>query len=60
MFYTYICLGSILVPSKLVNGHPNPKRGPRLQYSINGFRLTCLTILIVFIFGGLVPIFKDF
>lgn len=54
-FYLYICIASLLLPSKKVKGHPSPKRGPRLEYTINGFRLTCLTVFLVFIFGGVVP-----
>lgn len=54
-YYSYICLASVLLPAKIVNGHPNPKRGPRLQYSINGFTLTCVTIAIMLLFGGLIP-----
>lgn len=45
----------MVVPSKLVLGHPSPKRGPQLTYSINGFRLTVLTILLILIFGGIFP-----
>ena len=59
-YYAYICLASLLLPSKIVNGHPNPKRGPRLQYSINGFRLTCLTIFLMCGFGGLFPCLERF
>ena len=55
IFYAYICIGSMVIPGKTVNGHPNPKRGPQLQYSINGFKLTCITILFMIIFGGVVP-----
>lgn len=29
IYYTYICLASILLPAKIVKGHPNPKRGPQ-------------------------------
>jgi hypothetical protein len=54
-YYTYICAGSILIPSKQVKGHLQPKRGPQLTYSINGFRLTILTIVLVVIFGGVIP-----
>lgn len=54
-YYAYICLASILLPSKQVKGHPQPKRGPQLTYSINGFRLTILTIAIVLLFGGVFP-----
>lgn len=54
-YYVYICIASIIIPSKLVLGHPSPKRGKQLQYSINGFRLTIVTILIVLIFGGVFP-----
>ncbi len=52
IYYIYICLASMLVPSTPVKGHPQPKRGPQLDYSINGFRLTLLTIVIVLVFGG--------
>jgi hypothetical protein len=55
MFYAYICLGSLVVPARVVLGHPSPKRGPQLKYSINGFKLTVLTIAILVLFGGLVP-----
>lgn len=55
IYYTYICIASLILPAKIVNGHPNPKRGPQLKYSINGFKLTVLTILIMLIFGGIVP-----
>lgn len=48
----------MFLPAKIVNGHPNPKRGPQLKYSINGFKLTCLTIILMIIFGGLVPQFE--
>lgn len=47
----------MILPAKVVNGHPNPKRGPQLQYSINGFKLTCLTITLMLIFGGIIPQF---
>ena len=50
----------MVIPAKIVNGHPNPKRGPRLQYSINGFRLTCLTIILVGVFGNLIPALSDY
>jgi Delta14-sterol reductase len=59
-YYAYICLASILVPSRKVKGHPQPKRGPQLTYTINGFRLTILTILIVVLFGGVLPALKSF
>jgi hypothetical protein len=36
-------------------GHPNPKRGPQQEYWICGFRLTILTIVLVVLFGGMVP-----
>ena len=55
VYYAYICIASIIIPSKPVLGHPSPKRGKQLQYSINGFRLTIVTILIVIIFGGVFP-----
>lgn len=58
-YYTYICLGSILLPAKIINGHPNPKRGPRLQYSVNGFTLTCMTIVLMLLFGGVIPGFSS-
>lgn len=54
-YYTYICIASLVLPAKIVNGHPNPKRGPQLKYSINGFKLTCLTIILMLVFGGVVP-----
>jgi hypothetical protein len=54
-YYSYICIASLVLPAKIVNGHPNPKRGPQLKYSINGFKLTVLTILLMIIFGGIVP-----
>lgn len=50
-------MASLVLPAKVVNGHPNPKRGPQLQYSINGFKLTCLTIILMLVFGGVVPQF---
>ena len=55
IFYAYICLGSLILPAKIVDGHPNPKRGPQLKYSINGFKLTCLTLILMAIFGGVIP-----
>lgn len=55
VYYAYICLGSLIVPSTKVKGHPQPKRGPQLEYSINGFRLTILTIVLVCLFGGVFP-----
>lgn len=55
IYYAYICLASILLPSKSVKGHPNPKRGPQLTYTINGFRLTILTIVLILVFGGVFP-----
>jgi hypothetical protein len=58
IYYAYICAGSLLIPSKPVKGHPQPKRGGQLTYSINGFRLTCLTILLILLFGGILPIFS--
>lgn len=57
LYYIYICVASLVLPAKIVNGHPNPKRGPQLKYSINGFKLTCLTILLMLVFGGIVPQF---
>lgn len=48
----------MLLPAKIVNGHPNPKRGPQLKYSINGFKLTVLTILLMVVCGGIVPQFS--
>lgn len=59
-YYLYICIASLVLPAKIVNGHPNPKRGPQLKYSINGFKLTCLTIIIMVIFGGVVPQLNKF
>ncbi len=38
-----------------MKGHPQPKRGPQLNYTINGFRLTVLTIVIILLFGGVFP-----
>lgn len=58
IYYAYICLASILVPSRKVNGHPQPKRGPQLTYTINGFRLTILTIVLIILFGGVLPELK--
>ena len=58
-YYTYICLASIFIPAKIVDGHPHPKRGPRIKYSINGFRLTCLTIVTCVVFGGMIPYFNS-
>ena len=55
IFYAYICVGSLLIPAKTVDGHSHPKRGPQLKYSINGFKLTCITILFMVVFGGVVP-----
>jgi hypothetical protein len=55
IYYAYICLASLLLPSKVVKGHPNPKRGPQLTYTINGFRLTILTIVLILVFGGVFP-----
>jgi hypothetical protein len=60
IYYVYICLASILIPSQEVKGHPQPKRGPQLTYSINGFRLTVLTIFILILFGGVVPNLEAF
>jgi hypothetical protein len=59
IYYSYICLASLIIPAKTVNGHPNPKRGPQLKYSINGFKLTVLTIIIMVLFGGFVPFFNS-
>ena len=56
-YYAYICIASILIPSKSVKGHSHPKRGPQLTYSINGFRLTILTVVLVLLFGGVFPRF---
>ena len=55
IYYAYICVASLLLPSIKVKGHPQPKRGPQLEYSICGFRLTLLTIFIVVGFGGMIP-----
>jgi len=55
IYYAYICLASIFLPSYQVKGHPNPKRGPQQTYSICGFRLTLLTIFIIVFFGGMIP-----
>ena len=55
IYYAYICIASILVPGHKVKGHPNPKRGPQLTYTINGFRLTVLTVILVSLFGGVFP-----
>lgn len=60
IFYTYICVMSLLLPSRRVDGHPHPKRGPRLIYRTNGFLLTCTTILLVLVFGGVIPYFHQF
>lgn len=60
IYYAYICLASILLPSKTVKGHPHPKRGPQLTYTINGFRLTILTIVLILLFGGVFPQFNTF
>ena len=54
-YYLYICVASIYLPAYPVKGHPNPKRGPQQNYTICGFRLTILTILIIVLFGGLIP-----
>lgn len=48
-----------MLPSKSVKGHPNPKRGPQLTYTINGFRLTILTIVLISLFGGVFPRFNS-
>ena len=53
--YAYICIGSLIIPATIVKGHTNPKRGPQLEYSINGFRLTCLSIIIMLTCGGVFP-----
>ena len=58
IYYAYICVASLLLPSIKVKGHPQPKRGPQLEYSICGFRLTLLTILITVCFGGMLPQLK--
>lgn len=55
IYYAYICLASIFLPAYEVKGHPNPKRGPQQTYTICGFRLTVLTILIILVFGGMIP-----
>jgi len=55
IYYAYICIASLLLPSITVKGHSQPKRGPQLTYSICGFRLTLLTIFIVLAFGGVFP-----
>ena len=55
IYYAYICIASLVLPSITVKGHPQPKRGPQLTYSICGFRLTLLTIVIVLAFGGVFP-----
>lgn len=55
IYYVYICIGSLIIPSTTVKGHTSPKRGPQLQYSINGFRLTCLSIIIMLVCGGVFP-----
>lgn len=57
-YYAWICLASIIIPSTQVKGHPKPKRGEQLTYSINGFKLTVVTILLVFLFGGVLPQLK--
>lgn len=55
VYYAYICLASIFLPAKSVLGHPQPKRGPQLTYTICGFSLTVLTIFIMILFGGIFP-----
>jgi hypothetical protein len=60
IYYTYICLASILLPAKVVKGHPNPKRGPQQEYSISGFKLTLITITIITLFGGVLPCLSFF
>ena len=55
IYYTYICMASLILPSTIVKGHPQPKRGPQLEYPICGFRLTILTFFIVVAFGGVCP-----
>jgi hypothetical protein len=55
IYYLYICLASIYLPSYKVKGHPSPKRGPQQNYTICGFRLTLLTIFIIVVFGGIIP-----
>lgn len=59
IFYAYICLGSIFIPAKIVDGHQSPKRGPALKYSINGFKLTCITILFLLLCGGVFTQFNQ-
>ncbi len=60
VYYTYICVSSLVLPAKIVNGHPNPKRGSQLKYSINGFKLTCLTIILMLTLGGIIPQLSKF
>ena len=55
IYYAYICIASLLLPSIKVKGHPQPKRGRQLEYPICGFRLTLLTIFLVVAFGGVFP-----
>ena len=55
IYYAYICIVSLLLPSIRVKGHPQPKRGPQLDYTICGFRLTILTVFLVVAFGGIFP-----
>jgi hypothetical protein len=59
IYYSYICVASIIIPAKIVDGHPNPKRGPQLKYSINGFKLTVITIIVMLVFGGCIPYFNN-
>lgn len=54
IYYSYICLASLLLPGKVTKGHPQPKRGQQLTYSINGFYLTVLTIILILVFGGII------
>lgn len=55
IYYVYICVASMLLPASTVKGHPHPKRGPQQTYTICGFKLTVLTILIIIVFGGMIP-----
>jgi hypothetical protein len=58
IFYAYICIASLILPSTRVKGHPQPKRGPQLEYTICGFRMTVLTVILVVLFGGMLPRFN--
>lgn len=58
-YYAWICLASIFLPSTIVKGHPKPKRGEQLTYSINGFTLTVVTLLLVVLLGGVFPSLKQ-